>query len=198
MNTDQGFGNEAFVLYERLLGAKDSAVTVVDATRPAHALLWAKPAFEERQGWSAAEVTGRDCRFFLHDEDPAAARGLSEALDFGRAWRGAIPARRRDGPSWVDEVSVTPLRDRAGELRHCVMVHEDVTALVAPRTQRPAQPAEQGDKRRVEITGGLARSVLDSLEEGVVLFGEGGKIVDGNESALRIFGLRESEVIGRN
>ena len=198
MNTDQGFGNEAFVMYERLLGAKDSAVTVVDATRPAHPILWANAAFEELTGWSGDEVAGRDCRFFLHDEDPAAARGLSEALDYGRAWRGAIPARRRDGHSWVDEVSVTPLRDRAGDLRHCVMVHEDVTALVAPPAQRPAQSAEQGDKRRVAITGGLARSVLDSLEEGVVLFGEDGQIVDGNESALRIFGMRESDVIGRN
>jgi len=195
MNTDQGFGNEAFVLYERLFGATDSAVTVVDATRPAHPIVWANDAFERLAGWSADEVLGRDCRFFLHDEDPAAARGLSESLDFGRAWRGAIPARRRDGHPWVDEVSLTPLRDHAGELRHCVMVHVDVSDLVAPRPQRAAAPA---DKRRVEITGGLARSVLDSLEEGVILFGEGGEIVDGNDSALRVFGMREADVIGRN
>jgi diguanylate cyclase (GGDEF)-like protein/PAS domain S-box-containing protein len=131
----------------------------------------------------------------MHDEDPAAARGLSEALDYGRAWRGAIPARRRDGHSWVDEVSLTPLRDHAGELRHSVIVHVDVTDLVSPRSQRPAA---LGDKRQVEITGGLARSVLDSLEEGVVLFGENGEIVDCNDSALRIFGLRERDVIGRD
>ena len=53
------------------------------------------------------------------------------------------------------------------------MVHDDVTdagRARAPQRQR-APAATHGRKRRVEITGGLARSVLDSLEEGVVLFG---------------------------
>src|SRR5215211_408572 len=198
MNTDQGFGNEAFVLYERLFGARESAVTVADASRPGHPIVWVNPAFEDLTGWSADEAVGRDSRFFLHEEDPAAARGLSEALDFGRGWRGAIPARRRDGHSWVDEVSVTPLRDAAGNLRQSLMLHEDVTELVAPSPQKPAAAAEGADKRRIAITGGLARSVLDSLEEGVILFGEDGEIVDGNDSALRIFGMRERDVIGRS
>ena len=198
MKTGHGFGNEPLVLYERLLGAKESAVTVADVTRPGFPILWANAAFERLTGWSGEEVQGRDCRFFLHDEDPAAARGFSEALEFGRSFRGAIPARRRDGRSWVDEVTVTPLRDAAGDLRHVVVVHDDVTHLVAP-AQEPASASTSGaPKRRVEITGGLARSVLDSLEEGVVLFGEQGEIVDCNESALRIFGLRERDVIGRD
>lgn len=197
MNIDQGSGNEPFVLYERLLGAKDSAITVADARRPGHPIVWANAAFEALTGWSSDEVTGRDSRFYLHEEDPAAARGLSEALDYGRAFRGAIPARRRDGHPWVDEVTVTPLRDNGGRLLHCVLAHEDVSEIVAPQAQRPAVPAQAGDKRRVEITGGLARCVLDSLEEGVVLFGDRGEIRECNDSALRIFGLSEQEVMGR-
>jgi diguanylate cyclase (GGDEF)-like protein/PAS domain S-box-containing protein len=199
MNTGQGFGNEQLVLYERLFGATDSALTVADATRPARPIVWANAAFERLTGWSLDEVTGRDARFFLHEEDPAAARGLSEALDHGRAFRGAIPARRRDGRSWIDEVTVTALRDSAGELRHTVMVHEDVTELISPTPQQPAIPAVQADpgRRRVEITGRLARNVLDALEEGVVLFAKDGAIVDANESALRIFGMRDADVIGR-
>jgi diguanylate cyclase (GGDEF)-like protein/PAS domain S-box-containing protein len=198
MTTGQGFGNEALVLYERLFSATDSAVTVADATRPGCPILWVNPAFERLTGWSRDEATGRDARFFLHDEDPAAARGLSEALEHGRQFRGAIPARRRDGRSWISEVSVTPMRDAAAELRHCVVVHEDVTDLIAPQTQRPAAPAKDAaDRRRVEITGGLARNVLDSLEEGVVLFGESGEILDANESALRVFGMRDTDVLGR-
>ena len=196
MKTGQGFGNEPLVLYERLLGAKDSAVTVADVTRRGCPIVWANAAFERLTGWSSEEIQGRNCRFFLHEDDPAAARGLSEALEFGRSFRGAVPARRRDGDSWVDEVTVTPLRDAAGDLRHCVIVHDDVTHLVSPPAEKPA--ASEGVRRRVEVTGSLARNVLDSLEEGVVLFGEGGEIVDCNESALRIFGLRERDVIGRD
>ena len=174
-------------------------MTVADVTRPACPIVWANAAFERLTGWSGAEVKGRDCRFFLHEDDPAAARGLSEALEHGRSFRGAVPARRRDGRSWVDEVTVTPLRDAAGELRHCVIVHDDVTHLVAPPEEQVEQAAPpRSARRRVEVTGGLARNVLDSLEEGVVLFGENGEIVDCNESALRIFGLRERDVIGRD
>lgn len=198
MNTGQGSGNEPFVLYERLLGAKDSAITVADARRPGYPIVWANSGFEKLTGWSGDEVKGRDCRFFLHEEDPAAARGLSESLEYGRAFRGAIPARRRDGHSWVDEVTVTPLRDAGGELRHCIMVHEDVTEIVAPEVPRPPASEHVAGKRRIAITGGLARNVLDSLEEGVVLFGENGEVVDCNDSALRIFGLRERDVIGRD
>jgi diguanylate cyclase (GGDEF)-like protein/PAS domain S-box-containing protein len=197
MTTGQGFGNEALV-YERLFSATDSAVTVADATRPGCPILWSNPAFERLTGWSVDEATGRDARFFLHDDDPAAARGLSEALEFGRQFRGAIPARRRDGRSWVSEVTVTPIRDAQGDLRHCVVVHDDVTDIVSPQTQRPEKPAGRvGGRRRVEITGGLARNVLDSLEEGVVLFGHDGEIVDANESAMRIFGQHAGDVIGR-
>ena len=197
MDTDQGFGNEPLVLYERLLGARESAITVADARRPGFPILWVNAAFEELTGWSCEEVTGRDCRFFLQEDDPAAVRGLSESFERGRAFRGAMPARRRDGRTWVDEVSVTPLRDRTGDLLHCVIVHEDVTALVAPGAERSAE-APSTAKRRVAVTGRLARSVLDSLEEGVVLFGENGEIVDCNDSALRIFGLRELDVLGRD
>ena len=73
--------------------------------------------------------------------------------------------------AWVDEVAVTPLRDAGGELRHCVIVHDDVTELVAPAPRRATAGRRAADRRRVQITGGLARFVLDSLEEGVVLFG---------------------------
>jgi diguanylate cyclase (GGDEF)-like protein/PAS domain S-box-containing protein len=194
MKTSHGSGNEPLVLYKRLFGATDGAIAVADVTRPGRPIVWANEAFERITGWSADEVAGRDARFFLREDDPAAARGLTDALDYGRTFRGAIPARRRDGSAWVSEVTVTPLRDRTGGLRHVVMLHEDVTDLVAPREKRP-EPASR--RRRVEITGGLARNVLDALEEGVILFGGGGEIVDANDSALRIFGLRESDVIGR-
>src|SRR4051812_7353879 len=199
MTTGQGFGNEELVLYERLFGATDSALTVVDTTRPSYPILWANPAFEQSTGWSLDEVSGRDARFFLHEQDPAAARGLSDALEHGRAFRGSIPARRRDGRSWVDEVSVTPMRDARGELRHSVLVHEDVSEHSEETTAAQPDPwvRARDDRRRVQLAEGLARSVLDSLEQGVVLFGEGGEVVEVNESALRIFGLREVDAIGR-
>ena len=57
-----------------------------------------------------------------------------------------------------------------------------MTAIVAPQAQRRPSPPSRATSAAVEITGGLARRVLDSLEEGVVLFGTRGEIVECNDA----------------
>ena len=48
----------------------------------------------------------------------------------GKAWRGELANRRRDGSLIHEAVSISPVYDRAGQMTHFVSIQEDVSARV--------------------------------------------------------------------
>ena len=109
----------------RLLASVGHAVIATDA---AGTIRFWNPAAEELYGWRAAEVIGRDVTSVTpgpSSEDEA--REIMDALRRGESWHGAFSVRRKDGTTFLAEVTDTPIFDDQDMLIGIVGVSSDVS-----------------------------------------------------------------------
>ncbi|QUV84503.1 PAS domain S-box protein [Chloracidobacterium aggregatum] len=89
---------------------------------------YVNPAFEKTTGLVRESAYG--CQFFELPVGPVQASLRDEifrALQSGREWHGIYTARRKDGTTYQEEASVSPVWDEAGRLQNIVAVCRDVT-----------------------------------------------------------------------
>jgi len=101
------------------------AVVILDS---AGYVQYVNPAFEKTTGLVRESAYG--CQFFELPVGPVQASLRDEifrALQSGREWHGIYTARRKDGTTYQEEASVSPVWDEAGRLQNIVAVCRDVT-----------------------------------------------------------------------
>ena len=103
-------------------------VSVADARHPDHPLVWVNAAFSSITGHDREQALDRNCRFLQGDgTDREAVRGIADRLRTGRPVRTTVLNYRRDGTPFWNDLQITPVHDRDGELTHYVGQQNDVT-----------------------------------------------------------------------
>ncbi len=86
------------------------------------------PAFEQLTGIRSWEAIGHSFnRLGFGPVVPAVRRDILRHLVRGRGWCGRYLARRRDGSTYQEQATVSPVRDAYGKLQNVVVVCRDVT-----------------------------------------------------------------------
>ena len=125
-------GASPAVLAEALRKLSDASL-VTDAEQR---ILFANDAFEQVTGYSGAEVLGRNCRFLQGTgTDQAIVSSMRAALAADDRFRGEVLNYRKDGTRFWNLLTITPIRDGDGVLRHFVSVQRDVTEEVERRRE---------------------------------------------------------------
>jgi len=109
-----------------------------------HRIIYVNPAFERVTGYGAEEVLGRKPDFLggVRREENLDSR-IRAALAAGRSWRGRITNRRKDGTEFIQEGSISSIRDEAGAVVNYVAINRDVTREVELEAgQRQSQKLE--------------------------------------------------------
>ena len=145
-------------LKDRALAVAAEGVTIADARLPDRPLIYANEGFERMTGYSAADVMGRNCRFLQGpDTDPGAMAEIRSALAERRECVVEILNYRKDGTTFWNRLSITPVRDGAGEVTHFIGVQSDVTA------RRVAEDGLRRSKEALEHDLRLAARVQQAL-----------------------------------
>ena len=122
---------EELHLNRRIFRSVTSGISVADATRPDLPLVYVNPAFEVMTGYCLEEVEGQNCRFLQGSlRDQPGVTLLREALRDKREVTAIMKNFRKDGSAFWNELSLSPIRNRDGELTHVVGIQTDVTARV--------------------------------------------------------------------
>ena len=120
---------EQLALKDRALDVAAEGITIADARLPARPLMYANDGFERLTGYPVGEVLGRNCRFLQGPEsDPTAVAEIRAAIAEQRECIVEILNYRRDGRSFWNRLSVTPVRDESGVVTHFIGIQSDVTA----------------------------------------------------------------------
>jgi len=114
---------------------RDEAITsvsvgilITDPHQPDNPIIYANPAFERLTGYGAAEVLGRNCRFLQRSgTDPSAVAEIRQALKEERGLRIELLNYRKDGSTFWNELTISPLRDAKGRVTHYVGIINDGT-----------------------------------------------------------------------
>lgn len=116
-------------LKDRALEVAAEGVTIADATLPDMPLIYANAGFERLTGYSIGEVLGRNCRFLQgSDTDEMALEEIRASIREERECLVEILNYRKDGTTFWNRLSITPVRDASGVLTHFIGVQSDISA----------------------------------------------------------------------
>ncbi|MFI8615658.1 PAS domain S-box protein [Acidovorax sp. NPDC077693] len=116
----------------RLLGAalQSSPVSVV-ITDGDGRIDWVNTQYERNTGYSLAEVRGKKPSIVASGQTPAQTyQAMWSTLLSGRSWQGHFVNRRRDGSTYHDEATLSPVLDENGKRIGIVGLHEDVSERI--------------------------------------------------------------------
>jgi sigma-B regulation protein RsbU (phosphoserine phosphatase) len=149
---------EQLALKDRALNVAAEGITIADARQAGRPLIYVNDGFERLTGYSAAEVLGRNCRFLQGPAtDPVAVAEIRDAIAAPRECIVEILNYRRDGTTFWNRLSITPVRNEAGEVTHFIGVQSDVTA------RRDAEHGLRRAKEALEYDLRLAARVQQAL-----------------------------------
>ena len=162
-----------FGVHERAVLAASLPFTISDPHLPDNPLVFVNPAFERITGWSRAEVLGRNCRFLQGpDTDPTAVQRLRDDLASGEHATSTLLNYRKDGTTFWNQLSISPVLDATGALRHYVGILSDVTSRVLAEyerqrhldVERNARAAAEQAQRRLALLAEASTLLAATLD----------------------------------
>jgi len=106
---------------------EQSPVSVVIFDTEGH-IEYVNPKFTSLTGYTSDEVLGKDPWFLKSSEHPPEFhQQIQTAILGGREWHGEIHNRKKNGDLFWELSSISPVRDRDGNITHFVAVNEDTT-----------------------------------------------------------------------
>ncbi len=136
-------------------------------------IAWANPAFTEITGWRLEEIRGRNPNVLKSGlQRDAFYRQMWETIRAGGVWRGELYNRRKDGSIYLEEMTITPVRNDDGAVTHFVAIKEDLTsrrrqeelikslATRDPLTGLPNQVMLREDIERALAGGGVPGTLV--------------------------------------
>ena len=157
-------------------------ITVTDQT---FGIKYMNRAAEKLFGYALQELKGK--RPDIFNAEPSAARIQGEIYNIvssGKPFLGTSLNVRKDGTKFQCEYKVTPIVDKGGDIYAYASVQRDIT------DRKIAEVALRESEER-------NRTVLDTINDAVVLQSSTGEILTWNKGAEKIFGLSAEAVIGQ-
>jgi PAS domain S-box-containing protein len=136
-----------------LAAATQQLTELVMITDTSRLIVYVNPAWERVTGYRAAEALGRTPGLLKSGKQDADfyAR-LDKALEQGSGWEGRVVNRRKDGSQYIQEGTITPIRDETGAVANYVSVSRDVTREVE-------RELRQRQSQKLEAIGTLAGGI---------------------------------------
>lgn len=117
-------------LLERAMDSTSEGITIGDMTSPDRPLIYVNSAFEKLTGYTKDEVLGRNCRFL---QGPGTCRNsidqIRKAILNGEECTVELLNYKKDGDSFWNRLSITPLKDEFNQVTHYVGIQSDITEL---------------------------------------------------------------------
>jgi PAS domain S-box-containing protein len=89
---------------------------------------YVNPKFTEITGYSKEEAIGQNPRILKSGEMPAEKHTqLWQTISSGKAWFGEFQNTKKNGESYWEMASISPIVDPAGNITHYLVIKEDIT-----------------------------------------------------------------------
>ena len=112
----------------KLSMAVDQSPASVVITDVEGTIEYVNPKFIDVTGYAAEELIGQNPRILRTDHTSGEQyQQMWQAILAGGDWRGEFLNRRKDGSTYWESASISPIRSAAGEITHFVAVKEDIT-----------------------------------------------------------------------
>jgi two-component system cell cycle sensor histidine kinase/response regulator CckA len=115
-------------LRDRALEAVSQGIVITDYELPERPVIYVNQGFERLTGYSREEALGRNCRFLQGPlTDRETVLGIRKAIDSYSNHYCELLNYRKDGSTFWNAVSISPVRNEHGRVRYFLGVLVDVT-----------------------------------------------------------------------
>ncbi len=113
-------------LLQQALEASSNAVVI---TNKEAVIKWANHAFEILTGFCVGEALGRKPKELISSrlQEDAFYAQMWQTILLGNAWHGELINKRKDGTLYHEELSITPVVGKSGEIEHFIAIKQDVS-----------------------------------------------------------------------
>lgn len=112
----------------KLSRAVEQSASLVAITDSNGEIAYVNPKFCELTGYVPDELIGRNPRILKSDDLPAETyRQLWKTITAGGEWQGEFHNRKKNGELFWTISTISPIRNRRGEITHFISVQEDIT-----------------------------------------------------------------------
>jgi len=123
--------------------ALEAAANGIAITDREGLVLWANPAFVRLSGCESSEIIGQPPPVLSAEQQGEAFHAnIERTIKAGNVWRGEMANRRKDGSSYYEEVTITPVRGESGEIQNFIAIKQDISQRKRAEQELQCQQAE--------------------------------------------------------
>jgi PAS domain S-box-containing protein len=116
---------------EQLLAALDQTADSFVITDKLGKITFVNPAFETMTGYTPDEALGKSPSILKSGlQDEAFYANLWDTINSGRSFQGTLANRKKTGELFWTQQTITPMKDKKGNISHFVSVWKDITELL--------------------------------------------------------------------
>jgi PAS domain S-box-containing protein len=145
---------------KRAMAAATEGIVLLDVSQD-HAIVYANLAMERITGYTREELMGQSLSLIEGGEsDPASINELNKAITQREPCQVEILNYRKDGSSFWNEITITPVRNEFGEVTHFIGTQLDITKR---RQTEEALRRSQKMEALGQMAGGIAHDFNNQL-----------------------------------
>jgi diguanylate cyclase (GGDEF)-like protein/PAS domain S-box-containing protein len=110
--------------------ALEAAANAIVITDYKGKIMWVNRAFTAMTGYSKEEVLEKNPRLLKSGEQPESYYAeLWSTISSGKIWHGELVNRRKDGTTYTEEMTITPIAQSVGQAKwsHFIAIKQDIT-----------------------------------------------------------------------
>jgi diguanylate cyclase (GGDEF)-like protein/PAS domain S-box-containing protein len=172
-----------------LASALTSVANAIFITDPAGRIRWANHAFSRLSGYAIEEVLGHTPALMKSGVQRDAFYALLwRTILAGKAWRGILVDRGKDGNLYTVDQTITPLMDEHGAITHFIAIQQDAMA------RAPGEEKDHYLARHDALTGLPNRLYFTEIERQQLEYARG----TGHPFALMFMDLDKFKEVNDN
>lgn len=150
----------------KLSGALEQAADSVIITDQHRIIEYVNPAFEKLTGYERDEVLGQKTyllRSGAHGE--SFYEDLQQSISAGGFYRGILINRKKDGSTYHEQKTITPVKDEQGLITHFISTGHDISDSVRAEEKDRLHKAELAHVARLSILGEMTSGLAHELNQ---------------------------------
>lgn len=190
-------------LYLKALDSANSGIIITDNRLQDNPIIYCNEAFEKITGYSHKEIIGHNCRFLqLKDRNQEERAILRDHIVAGTECRVEIRNYRKNGELFWNELYISPVKDRDGNIINFIGVQNDISDRKKAEhdlREEKANVEKKINERTQELQENEAflSSIIQTVRESLLVLDPEFRVISANSYFLNTFKVTAEQTVGK-